>query len=207
MNVKLKICGMRDAVNITEVAALQPDYLGFIFYDKSPRFVGADFKIPVLGKHIKKVGVFVNEKTDTVLHFIEKYSLDLVQLHGTETADECRVLHAKGVNVIKAFSVDDDFDFEVTKPFEKAVTYFLFDTKGRYFGGNAKMFDWTLLRKYNQTVPFFLSGGISPENISAVREVQDLNIHAIDVNSGAEDHPAFKNVGKVKVIQEVINAL
>ncbi|HMV09347.1 MAG TPA: phosphoribosylanthranilate isomerase [Cyclobacteriaceae bacterium] len=207
MNVKLKICGMRDAANITEVAALQPDYLGFIFYDKSPRFVGADFKMPVLGKHIKKVGVFVNEKTDTVLHFIEKYSLDLVQLHGTETADECRVLHAKGVNVIKAFSVDDDFDFEVTKPFEKAVTYFLFDTKGKYFGGNAKTFDWTLLRKYNQKVPFFLSGGISPENVSAIREIADLNIYSIDVNSGVEDRPAVKNVNKVKAIQEIINAL
>lgn len=207
MNVKLKICGMRDAANITDVAALQPDYLGIIFYDKSPRFVGADFKMPVLGKHIKKVGVFVNEKTDAILRFIEKYSLDMVQLHGTETAGECRVLQAKGVNVIKAFSVDDDFDFEVTKPFEKVVAYFLFDTKGRYFGGNAKTFDWTLLRKYNQKVPFFLSGGISPENVSAVREIADLNIYAIDVNSGVEDRPAVKSVNKAKAIQEIINAL
>ena len=198
---------MRDAANVADVAALQPDYLGFIFYEKSPRFVGADFKMPDLPTGVKRVGVFVNEKIDTIIQFIEKYSLDMVQLHGTETADECGVLHAKGIEVIKAFSVDDDFDFEATKPFEKAVTYFLFDTKGKYFGGNAKTFDWSLLRKYNQRVPFFLSGGISPENISAVRELQDLNIHAIDVNSGVEDHPACKNVGKVKVIQEVINAL
>lgn len=207
MNVKLKICGMRDTANIADVAALQPDYLGFLFYEKSPRFVGADFNMPDLPNGVKRVGVFVNEKTENIFQRIERYKLDFVQLHGNETVRECDVLHTKGVRVIKAFSVDDGFDFDVTKSFETYVHYFLFDTKGKYFGGNAKTFDWSLLRKYNQTVPFFLSGGISPENISAVRELQGLNIHAIDVNSGVEEHPAFKNVSKVKAIQEVINAL
>lgn len=207
MNVKLKICGMRDAANIADVAVLQPDYLGFIFYEKSPRFVGADFNMPDLPNGVKRVGVFVNEKTENIFQCIERYKLDFVQLHGNETVRECDVLHTKRVKVIKAFSVDDGFDFDVTKSFETYVHYFLFDTKGKYFGGNEKTFNWSLLRRYNQAIPFFLSGGISPENISAVRELQGLNIHAIDVNSGVEEHPAFKNVSKVKVIQEVINAL
>lgn len=207
MNVKLKICGMRDVANVAEVAALQPDYLGFIFYNKSPRFVGQNFKMPVLPESIQKVGVFVNERTETVLRYVENHHLDLVQLHGHETAADCEALHTTGVNVVKAFSVDDEFDFDVTKSFEEAVTYFLFDTRGTYFGGNAKTFDWTLLRKYNQHVPFFLSGGISPENVSAIREIADLNIHAIDVNSGVEDRPAVKNVNRIKAIKEIINAL
>lgn len=206
MNVKLKICGMRDAANIASVAVLQPDYMGFIFYDKSPRYVGEDFKLPRIDSGIRKVGVFVNEGTELILRKVEQYKLDFVQLHGAESVEQCAELSQK-VDVIKAFSIDETFDFNALKPFENHVTYFLFDTKGRYFGGNAKTFDWNLLKKYNQKVPFFLSGGIAPENVSDVEVLKNLNIHAIDVNSGVEDAPGIKNITKIKTIKSVLHAL
>lgn len=206
MNVKLKICGMRDAANIASIAALQPDYMGFIFYDKSPRYVTEDFTLPQIDSGIRKVGVFVNEGTELILRKVEQYKLDFVQLHGTESVEQCAELSQK-VDVIKAFSIDETFDFNALKPFENHVTYFLFDTKGRYFGGNAKTFDWNLLKKYNQKVPFFLSGGIAPENVSDVEVLKNLNIHAIDVNSGVEDAPGIKNITKIKTIKSVLHAL
>ena len=206
MNVKLKICGMRDAANIASIAALQPDYIGFIFYGKSPRYVSEDFKLPRIDSGIRKVGVFVNEQTGSILRKVEQYKLDFVQLHGNESIEQCAELSQK-VDVIKAFSIAETFDFNALKPFENHVTYFLFDTKGRYFGGNAKAFDWNLLKKYNQHVPFFLSGGITPENVSDVDGLRNLNIRAIDVNSGVEDAPGIKNSTKIKTIKSVLHAL
>ena len=206
MDIKFKICGMRDAANIASIAALQPDYMGFIFYDKSPRYVTEDFTLPRIDSGIRKVGVFVNEGTELILRKVEQYKLDFVQLHGTESVEQCAEVSQK-VDVIKAFSIDETFDFDALKPFENHVTYFLFDTKGRYFGGNAKTFDWNLLKKYNQQVPFFLSGGITPENVSNVDGLRNLNIHAIDVNSGVEDAPGIKNSTKIKMIKSVLHAL
>ena len=207
MNVKLKICGMRDPANIAEVIALHPDYMGFIFYDKSPRYVGESLELPVIPQSIKKVGVFVNERTETVTRTARDYKLDFVQLHGTETPEQCETLKDEGIEVIKAFSVDENFDFNTINSFKEHVQYFLFDTKGNYFGGNAKTFDWSLLQKYDQSVPFFLSGGISPENVSTLKELGNLNIHAVDVNSGVETAPGVKDVNKIKKLKRVIDSL
>lgn len=206
MNVKLKICGMRDAANIAEVAAVQPDYLGFIFYDQSPRYVGQDFDPGVLPASIKRVGVFVNEKQEKIIRTAGEYQLDFVQLHGTETVQQCESLRAAGIDVIKAFPVDHNFDFDTVKPFRNCVRYVLFDTKGTYFGGNGKTFNWLLLRKYDQFIPFFLSGGLSPENVSDVSELKNFNIHALDVNSGAEVAPGIKDIRKVKEFKQRINS-
>lgn len=207
MNVTLKICGMRDLANIAEVAALQPDYMGFIFYEKSPRFVGVDFKMPTDLTSSKKVGVFVNEETERIVDKISQHDLDFIQLHGNESSEQCQELKAQGVKIIKAFSIDNDFDFTLTKPYADLVSYVLFDTKGKYFGGNAKTFDWTLLRKYDQQVPFFLSGGVSVENVSAIGEIDELNLHAIDVNSGVEVLPGLKDVKKIKELKRVVSSL
>lgn len=205
--LNLKVCGMRDADNIREVGALAPDFMGFIFYKESPRYVGPDFTIPdSLQARIKKVGVFVNESTDGIMETVKKHRLDLVQLHGGESADQCRNLRDRGVGVIKAFSVDDDTRFTETEDYREVVDYFLFDTKGKYFGGNARRFDWQVLSRYDQQVPFFLSGGISPENIAEVLAFGNYNIAAVDVNSGVEVKPALKDVEKVRSIKKTLQS-
>jgi len=192
---------MREAENIRNVAALHPDYMGFIFYDKSPRYVGDDFQLEEeLDLAINRVGVFVNHPVSFIKEMHMKHSLQYVQLHGDESEEVCAQLKSEGIRVIKVFRVDENFDFTGTQAFEKVADYFLFDTKGKQYGGNAIPFNWELLRSYNQAIPFFLSGGIHPDNIAAIKNVSSLNIHAIDINSGVEDQPGFKNTSKIIAI-------
>ena len=205
MGVKIKICGMRDLENIREVSAFLPDYMGFIFYEKSPRFVGHDFVIPSeVPQEITRVGVFVNHTIQSAKEMVNTHRLQFAQLHGDESLSYCEELKQQGVKIIKVFRVDEDFDFSITKQFEQVADFFLFDTKGKLYGGNAKPFDWNLLNQYNQALPFFLSGGIHLENIGELKNISSLNLHAVDVNSGVEDHPGLKNVSK---ISEIINQL
>jgi phosphoribosylanthranilate isomerase len=192
---------MRDKENIRQIAALNPDYMGFILYEKSPRYIGSHFILPSdFPQGIKKVGVFVNASTAKIEAAADELSLDYVQLHGDESVEQVRELKKKGFRIFKVFSIGDSFDFRIVEPYEDFVDFFLFDTKGKYYGGNAARFDWKLLEKYNQRIPFFLSGGLSPENINEIREVNGMNVHAMDVNSGVEDSPGIKNVEKVKSI-------
>jgi len=203
--VKIKICGMREAENIRQVADLYPDYMGFIFYEPSPRYVGLDFHVPgTLNSSINRVGVFVNQSEEVVKMTIDKHQLHFVQLHGDESPSFCDALKVAGVGVIKVFRVGEDFDFAHTKQFEAVADFFLFDTRGKRYGGNSIPFDWKLLTQYNQAVPFFLSGGISNENIRQLKDLSSMNIHALDINSGVEDRPGLKNVNK---IAEIINQL
>lgn len=203
--IKIKICGMKDIANIHDVAVLNPDYMGFIFYESSPRFVGSDFIVPVdLPSAINRVGVFVNQSLSFVSDTVIKHQLHYAQLHGDESVSYCEELKNHGIKIIKVFRVDDDFDFTITTHYESVVDFFLFDTKGKNYGGNAVRFNWSLLNQYNQAVAFFLSGGIQPGNIQEIISVSSLNIHAIDVNSGVEDRPGFKNVNR---ISEIINQL
>lgn len=200
-NMAIKVCGMRDHQNIMQVASLSPQYLGFIFYPHTPRFVGWDFIVPHdLPATIKRVGVFVNESSEVIVTKAKALGLDLIQLHGNESVIQCEELKSTGLNVIKVFSVDDNFDFDTTDPFKKVVDYFLFDTKGKYYGGNARTFNWSVLNKYKQEVPFFLSGGLSPENTGNLAEILKMNLHALDLNSGVESSPGIKNPEKIKAV-------
>jgi len=183
---------MRDAANIMAVAELRPDYMGFIFYDGSPRYVGQEFVIPDLKSDT--VGVFVNESTKNIL----KTGVTTVQLHGNEENSQVEELRDKGLTVIKAFSIDDDFDFGRTKRY--SADYFMFDTKGKYYGGNSTTFNWNKLKEYDQKVPFFLSGGLNPDNLKNLDILKGMNLHAIDVNSGVEDSPGMKNIEKIKSV-------
>ena len=202
--IKIKVCGMRDAENIQRVASLSPDYLGFIFYSKSPRFVGNDFKIPAdLHPGIQRVGVFVNESTQFIRAKAKSAGFTVVQLHGNESPDQAAALKDSGLNIIKVFSVGDDFNFTVTKPYEKSSDYFLFDTKGKLYGGNAKTFNWNILNQYDQEVPFFLSGGLSPENLEGIKDLHHMNIHALDLNSGVEISPGLKDPIKIQQTQQL----
>jgi phosphoribosylanthranilate isomerase len=208
MNLKLKVCGIRDSENILNVAKLGPDYMGFIFYPQSKRFVGENFLVPKeFPTSIKRVGVFVNENYSEMMRLVEKYRLDLVQLHGGESVAVCRQIRSQGIGVIKVFSVDGAFDMESTRAIENDVDFFLFDTKTSGHGGSGKVFDWQLLKKYNQRVPFFLSGGISAENISEVKFLSGMNIHAVDVNSGVESSPGMKDIEKIKLLATKISTL
>jgi phosphoribosylanthranilate isomerase len=199
--MKLKICGMKYPNNILEVSQLLPDYLGFIFYEKSSRFF--DGEIPEIPKSIKKVGVFVDATLEEIISKIEKYNLNAVQLHGNEDSTFCFELMGKistHIQTIKVFSVDDNFDFKVLENYENACDYFLFDTKGKLHGGNGVTFNWQILEKYNSKKPFFLSGGIGIEEIEKIVKslqcndsTKNLPIFAIDVNSKFEIEPGLKN--------------
>ena len=206
--MRLKICGMKHPQNIAEIAALNPDYLGFIFYEQSKRYVGEDFDEALayhLPKGIKKVGVFVNATLEYVYSTVERYGLDLVQLHGEETPDYCRQLRMKNIKIIKVFSVGQTFDFSQLEPYKLHCDYFLFDTKGKEKGGNGIVFNWDILKQYDNEVPFFLSGGLNLENIENVRALSDVNVVAVDVNSGFEIEPALKDVQKVQRLIDILS--
>ncbi len=206
-NISFKICGMRDHSNIMDVANMSPQYMGFIFYDKSPRFVGKDFSLPSsLSSSIKRVAVFVNESTKMILQRAN-LGFDFVQLHGNETVEQCAILRDSGLKVIKVFSIDEDFDFQDVAPYERYVEFFLFDTKGKFYGGNAKTFNWELLKKYDQEVPFFLSGGLSPDNIVELGDVSNMNLHALDLNSGVEKSPGIKSLEKLTTALKALHSL
>jgi phosphoribosylanthranilate isomerase len=212
--MQLKICGMKQPQNIAAITALNPDYLGFIFYEKSKRYVGEDFDAALtnyLPKGIKKVGVFVNASLEYVLVKVKKYGLDLVQLHGEESPEYCKAIGGKGngicptkIQIIKVFSIGQTFDFEQLEAYKPYCDYFLFDTKGKEKGGNGFVFNWNILKNYDNEKPFFLSGGLSLENIAEVKKLEGLNIVAIDVNSGFEIEPALKSIKKVKQLITIL---
>lgn len=202
--MKLKICGMKYHDNILKVAALKPNYLGFIFYDKSPRFVTEP--LPEISKNIKKVGVFVNSTIETIITIINKYDLQAVQLHGQETPEFCQKLEKKQIEIIKVFSIKDQFDFNQLSAFENLVDYFLFDTKGPNPGGNGYCFDWSILNQYNSKTPYFLSGGIGLDDIKSIQNFKNSpaaqHCFAIDVNSKFELKPAYKDDVKLKQLMQ-----
>ena len=194
--IKLKVCGLRD--NIPDVAGLAPDYLGFIFYEKSPRFVGEDFQMPEIKAGIKKVGVFVNEDVSAINYMVARHGLDLVQLHGDESPSDCQFLHEKGIGIIKAFAMEEGFDFERLMAYEDFVDFFLFDTKTKGYGGSGSTFNWEILGKYSFDKMYFLSGGLSLENIHELKSLDTSKVHALDVNSRFEIEPGLKDITHVK---------
>ena len=199
MKLKIKVCGMKHAANIAAVANLHPDYLGFIFYEKSPRYiseVSAEL-IKYVPQEIKTVGVFVDEDLETVKSLVAKHYLKAVQLHGNESADFCKEIKQKGVEVIKAFGVHPDFDFNVLEEYEAVVDYFLFDTQTPAHGGSGKVFDWTLLENYKLSKPYFLSGGIDLNHTEQIKSIKDGRLYAIDINSKFELEPGLKDVDKL----------
>jgi phosphoribosylanthranilate isomerase len=202
--MKIKVCGMGSPENIQEVATLQPDYLGFIFFEKSARnFTGI---IPNVSDDIVKTGIFVNATIEFIYDKILQYKLQAVQLHGSESPRYCEKVKALNVEVFKVFSVKKDFDFELLTPYEPIVDYFLFDTKGEQPGGNGFVFDWNLLKNYNSKVPFILSGGIGLEQVDDIKELlkRDLPIYALDLNSRFELKPAKKDIA---LLEEFLNKI
>jgi phosphoribosylanthranilate isomerase len=202
--VKLKICGMRDAGNISKVASLQPDYMGFIFYEKSKRFVGELYpaSLSEMPENIGRVGVFVKHDLKEVVHLAEKFDLNLLQLHGNESAAYVKelkqLLQGSDIKLMKAFGIDENFDFTLLNEYENEVDYFLFDTQTPDHGGSGKQFNWELLNGYTLNKPYFLSGGIGLESVEALQTIGDKRLFAIDVNSKFETEPGIKDISKLK---------
>tara|TARA_R110001599_G_scaffold6925_8_gene34332 strand:+ start:4422 stop:5072 length:651 start_codon:yes stop_codon:yes gene_type:complete len=213
--MKLKVCGMK--LNTLEVATLDPDYLGFIFWEPSKRYF--DGNIPKLPASIKKVGVFVDAPLEEIRKKVKEYKLQAVQLHGKEspefcsdlkksTSDRSKALEENSLEIIKVFSIKDDFDFSNLAPYENVCDFFLFDTKGKLPGGNGFTFSWEVLKNYPSSKPYFLSGGIGLDEIEKIREFQQRPeskyCHAIDVNSKFESEPGLKDIDKLKEFKKVV---
>jgi phosphoribosylanthranilate isomerase len=202
MNLKIKICGMREPENILDVAELRPDLMGFIFFPHSPRDAGQILNQEVLAglpEKIRKTGVFVNEDIETIAGIVRKYSLDIVQLHGNETQDQCRKLREKEIPVIKVFNIKDSSSLRLCYEYQSCTEYFLFDTSTPKYGGSGNKFDWKILDEYNLDHPFILSGGISPDDISNILAINNPSFYGIDINSRFEIKPGIKNIETLKL--------
>ena len=205
--MRLKVCGMRELENISALSELDPNYIGFIFWSESSRFVNK--KTPPLDKKIIKTGVFVDATFDYILTKIKDHQLDAVQLHGQESCSYCKVIKNYGLKVIKSFSIKNTFDFNTLEDYENSCDYYLFDTKGKLPGGNGFTFDWKILNEYPSQKPFFLSGGIGVDNLNEIKKLvkTKLPIHAIDVNSKFETAPGNKNIELLKKFKKEIDEL
>lgn len=190
---------MREMDNILSVAALRPDHIGFIEYPSSPRFVGSEFISPELPSMISRVGVFVNETIEVIRKRSSVSGYDTVQLHGGESPDFADRLRDAGLKVIKVFRVDDAFDFSETRPYIGKIDQLLFDARGRQPGGNGIKFNPLILERYDQQIPFFLSGGLQPETlVDDIHGLTKMNLYGVDLNSGVEIAPGLKDVSKVE---------
>lgn len=208
---------MRAPENILAIAQLPIDFIGFILYPNSPRFVGKKGLPQWLEKHedeldgIARVGVFVNAEVDQILNAVHDFRLDYVQLHGDESPEYCRELQTywtissmRSAQIIKAFRVDENFDFAKTQAYERLCTYFLFDTKAEAFGGTGKRFNWSVLEKYMGMTPYLLSGGIDETMADEIRQLNFKQLEGVDINSRFEEEPGIKDVGKVeKFVKEL----
>ncbi|SEN37758.1 phosphoribosylanthranilate isomerase [bacterium A37T11] len=190
---------MTDPENVKEVLALKPDYLGFIFYPGSKRFLDplqASWVKEVPG--VKKAGVFVNAGLEEILEITSALSLDAVQLHGSESPEICKELKSANFEVIKAIGLNEAFSWRSLEVYQDSVDNFLFDTASAQFGGTGKSFNWELLQKYPLQIPYFLSGGLDPENLFAAYSVDDHRLFALDLNSRFEERPGIKNISVLK---------
>lgn len=186
----IKVCGMREEQNISDLEKLDIDWMGMIFWSGSKRYVSRPpSRLP---QRVKKVGVFVDASLDDIRQHVSDYQLDIIQLHGHETPAFLEAL--KPLTLIKAFNIADASDLEKTKAYEGIADYFLFDTKGKIVGGNGEKFDWTVLTAYEGSTPFLLSGGIGPDDVQKVKQFHHHKCIGIDLNSRFESAPGLKDI-------------
>lgn len=208
--MKLKVCGMREPANISDVAALRPDYMGFIFYPKSSRYVNVmpEGLIARLRENgIEPVAVYVDETADAILEQVKLYGFSHVQLHGSETPETCAFLMSQGLSVIKSLPIAEPADLEACAIYEGSCDFFLFDTKTPLYGGSGKTFNWNILYGYEGKTPFFLSGGIGHEDAASIQAFSHSKLEGVDINSRFEISPAIKDVMLVKHFKEKLFTL
>jgi len=198
--MKIKVCGLKSPENMQALAELPVDMMGLVFYEESPRRINdrdAD-RINALALTIPKVGVFVNASLDVILDKVKRFRLQLVQLHGQESPDFCHALKEKGIPIIKAFQIKTTEDLKICRLYEDCCDYFLFDTPTTRYGGSGNKFDWKLLSAYTGTTPFFLSGGIEPEDAEIINQLNFPQLVAVDLNSRFETAPGIKDINKIR---------
>lgn len=196
--MKLKVCGLCEEANIREVLTVQPDFTGFIFYAKSPRYAGAlDADWVKQLTDVQKVGVFVNATLNEMLEKAESYGLDFIQLHGDEEPPIIDALQQAGLKVIKVFRVSDALPENLGA--YSPADYFLFDTQTKSYGGSGRQFDWAILNEVKH--PFLLSGGIGEEDIAKIQSLDHPHLTGIDINSRVEVSPGVKDIDKIKNIK------
>ncbi len=205
--IRVKVCGMTDPLNVRQISEVKPDFLGFIFYPGSKRYVGEN-PDPGLFRNIPsgigKTGVFADESNRRIREMASMAGLAVVQLHGKESVESCSELKASGLIVIKVFKISQDFSFSILMQYTTGCDYFLFDTKSDIAGGSGKKFDWQRLEDYKINKPFFLSGGIDPSDSMIIRSLRNKGLYAVDINSRFEISPGVKDVEKVKAfIKEI----
>ena len=197
-NYMIKVCGLIDEKNYLDLRKYPIDYFGFIFYDKSPRYILNSPNHSFIKKIKNKVAVFVNEKIDTVLNIIETYNFSCVQLHGNESDDYSMKIKKKGIKVIKSYLIKTNKDFKNINMNTESFDYYLFDYKSDNFGGSGKTFDWEILNNKVLDKPFFLSGGISLDNINNINMIKDNEkLFGLDLNSKFEKSPGLKDIKKI----------
>lgn len=191
-HLTIKVCGMREPRNIKEVEGAGADWMGFIFWEHSPRYVS---RVPdYLPLRCRRVGVFVNPDRATVEQKVQQFGLDIIQLHGQESPEFCTGLaENRSLAIMKAFSISDNGPFPDTRAYEGCCDCFLFDTKCSTAGGSGISFNWDRLSEYRGKTPFLLSGGIGPEHLEALRRFSHPQWAGVDVNSGFEISPGLKD--------------
>ncbi|MFN3773405.1 phosphoribosylanthranilate isomerase [Cloacibacterium normanense] len=209
-NYQLKVCGLTKLDQIQELISMNIDFLGFIFYEKSPRFVLNHLSLEEISEinHQGKVGVFVNESIEKIAEITEKAKLNFIQLHGDEDENFIKDLRKnvkKEVKLIKVFRVGETFNFQFSI-FNSLVDYFLFDTDSKAFGGTGKTFDWQILNEIEISKPYFLSGGISLENIHQLSTINHQPL-ALDINSKFEIEPGSKDIEKIKNFTQIVKKI
>ncbi|MGL5683038.1 MAG: phosphoribosylanthranilate isomerase [Marinifilaceae bacterium] len=187
----IKVCGMRNETNIREVEAIGIEWMGFIFYPLSPRYV--DMPPAYMPKQAKRIGVFVNETIENIQKTAQLYQLDGIQLHGDERIQDAIVLRGAGYIIIKAFAIYGPEDFANVTPWTTVCDYVLFDTKCSTYGGSGVRFNWELLNHYTEATPFILSGGITPQCAERIQQLNHPQLAGLDLNSGFETEPGYKN--------------
>jgi phosphoribosylanthranilate isomerase len=199
--IKIKVCGMKDPSNVKDIVEAKPDFMGFIFYPHSTRYVGAEPDSSIFNNvpsGITRVGVFVDEAVDKILELVIRSGLEMVQLHGNESPEFCSYLRSSGLIITKVFNISENFNFKLTIPYVSVCDYFLFDTKTEIAGGSGKKFNWHILNKYNLEKPFFLSGGIGVGDTGILKTIENRGLFAADINSCFETSPGIKNAKMVK---------
>lgn len=206
--MQIKVCGLNNEKNILSITELPVDYIGFIFYKKSPRYIekgNPDLKrLREIPGNIKKTGVFVNESLQFVFSSVEKYNLEAVQLHGEEPPAYCKELMSRKIKVIKSLSISNSKDFLLTNSYLNSCNFFLFDTKTDLKGGSGIQFNWQLLEHYKGSLPFFLSGGISNQDTHSINQLSHPLLYGVDINSKFENSPGLKDVNQIKNFIEKI---
>ncbi len=204
MSLKLKVCGMREVENLTALGGVSPDFIGLIFYSKSPRDASNTKLNKELISDIPRVGVFVNPTLEEVLEKAKVFNLSYVQLHGDESVQMAKDIKLSGLGIIKVFRVADVLPIEQMTAFADSIDYFLFDTKTNLFGGSGRKFDWNVLEEYPFAIPYFLSGGIAPEDVELICKMNLPGLYAIDINSRFEIAPGHKDIEKIRKVKELL---